>query len=431
MRGRLLRRRAVARALVLTVLVVGAVLAFAPPVLASGPTTLGRTGWQVSRPYDPVYTPFFPDHGDPGFYNYIPGPIPGATDASWSDCGPANALCQDADTVDMYMPYGSRLYGYPCLSSADFTFFQSLVSIPDGTDITQFSVNMSGADDGARVSIYNSSYPDGLILAGSYIQLVGGTGSTTDLSPYMVAGEVNRVLITQVDDCAVGNNLQYAQIFLNGTVIPPAPTDTTPPVDAPVVTPAANGNGWNNSDVTVNWHWTDSGSGIDPAHCVQSSTSAGEGALTLSSTCQDLAGNSASDSVTVNVDETAPVDAPVVSPAANGAGWNNSDVTVNWHWTDSGSGIDPAHCVQSSTSAGEGALTLSSTCQDLAGNSASDSVTVNVDKTAPVVSYSGNAGTYSLTQSVSITCSASDALSGVVSNTCANVSGPRSEERRV
>src|SRR5579872_3594194 len=354
MRGRLLRRRAVARALVLTVLVVGAVLAFAPPVLASGPTTLGRTGWQVSRPYDPVYTPFFPDHGDPGFYNYIPGPIPGATDASWSDCGPANALCQDADTVDMYMPYGSRLYGYPCLSSADFTFFQSLVSIPDGTDITQFSVNMSGADDGARVSIYNSSYPDGLILAGSYIQLVGGTGSTTDLSPYMVAGEVNRVLITQVDDCAVGNNLQYAQIFLNGTVIPPAPTDTTPPVDAPVVTPAANGNGW-----------------------------------------------------------------------------NNSDVTVNWHWTDSGSGIDPAHCVQSSTSAGEGALTLSSTCQDLAGNSASDSVTVNVDKTAPVVSYSGNAGTYSLTQSVSITCSASDALSGVVSNTCANVSGPRSEERRV
>ncbi|MQC48249.1 MAG: hypothetical protein DWG77_04030 [Chloroflexi bacterium] len=123
----------------------------------------------------------------------------------------------------MQQPNGSRLGGiYACRASADFTFYQSFVSIPTGTTISQFSVNMSGDDDGARVAIYNSAHPGGFVFAGSYIFL-GPTQSTTDLSSAMVAGEVNRVLITQVDDCATGNNLASATILLNGTVVPPAP----------------------------------------------------------------------------------------------------------------------------------------------------------------------------------------------------------------
>jgi hypothetical protein len=49
---------------------------------------------------------------------------------------------------------------------------------------------------------------------------------------------------------------------------------------------------------------------------------------------------------------------------------------------------------------------------------------VHVDTTAPVVTFAGNAATYSVDQSVSISCLASDALSGVASNTCTNVSAP-------
>ncbi|MDP2328812.1 MAG: PxKF domain-containing protein [Dehalococcoidia bacterium] len=188
---------------------------------AAGPATLGRTGWEVARPYSPVQTAAFPNHGNIGFYSYIPGAVPAENDASWSECGPGNSLCPNADTIGMSQP--SRLGGiYACLASADFTFFQSLVSIPEGTTISQFSVNMSGADDGARVAIYNSANPGGFTFAGSYIYL-GGSQSTTDLSTAMVAGEVNRVVITQMDDCATGNNLQFAQISLNGTVVPPAP----------------------------------------------------------------------------------------------------------------------------------------------------------------------------------------------------------------
>ena len=41
-----------------------------------------------------------------------------------------------------------------------------------------------------------------------------------------------------------------------------------------------------------------------------------------------------------------------------------------------------------------------------------------------MVTYSGNAGTYTVDQSVAITCAAADALSGVASDTCANINGP-------
>ncbi|HET7572031.1 MAG TPA: hypothetical protein VFJ77_05100 [Gaiellaceae bacterium] len=190
--------------------------------------------------------------------------------------------------------------------------------------------------------------------------------------------------------------------------------DTLPPSDAPVAP-----SGWNNSDVTVDWNWTDDDSGIDASNCTQSSTSSGEGAIVLTSSCSDLAGNPASDSVTVYVDKTAPVAAPVAP-----TGWHDTDQTVAWNWTDAGgSGVDAANCTQSSTSTGEGTLTLTASCSDVAGNAASASATVQVDTTAPTVTYTGG-GTYTVDENVSIACSASDALSGVASDTCADVSGP-------
>ena len=124
-------------------------------------------------------------------------------------------------------------------------------------------------------------------------------------------------------------------------------------------------------------------------------------------------------------DTTPPVASPTQIPAANNYGWNNTDVTVNWNWTDSGSGINLNDCTQTSTSSGQGAgITLTASCSDNAGNVATASYRVNVDETPPVVAYSDNGGTYSVAQSVAIACDATDALSGVASDTCANVSGP-------
>ena len=90
--------------------------------------------------------------------------------------------------------------------------------------ITTFTIAFNGMDDGSRVTIFNSLYPAGLVVPGSYVYL-GGSG-TTNLKDYVVSGENNRVVVTQVDDCCSENNLRSAVVVLNGepVVTPAAPT---------------------------------------------------------------------------------------------------------------------------------------------------------------------------------------------------------------
>lgn len=248
--------------------------------------------------------------------------------------------------------------------------------------------------------------------------------------------------------------------------------DSSAPTASPSQAPAANAAGWNNSNVTVSWNWSDNqgGSGLNSAACTTASTASGEGALALTATCQDLAGNSGSANylvkvdqslptlvaaaasapnaagwyqndvaviftcndthsgiatgacpaaqllstegvavssspqvvvdvagnsslpsnvVTVAIDKRAPVANPTHSPAANADGWHNAPVTVNWNWVDSGdAGLDPNHCTTSSQSAGEGVLSLTATCQDLAGNVGTATHLVQVDLTPPLITAS-------------------------------------------
>ena len=66
-----------------------------------------------------------------------------------------------------------------------------------------------------------------------------------------------------------------------------------------------------------------------------------------------------------------------------------------------------------SRSTTEGGLSLSAEITD-----------INIDLTNPTVTYTGGKASYQVDEQVSITCTAADALSGVASTTCANVSGP-------
>jgi len=219
------------RSLPLLVLVVGilgwSVTLGAQVAAAEGPASLGKSAWQSLRPASYVDTPTLsspsPIHGDIRYYSYAPA-IPASGDAGWQQCGASSVVCPNADSINMHLT--SRLPGGGCFEYADFTFFQSMVSVPAGTAVTEFSIVMSGADDGARVSLFNSLYPAGLVLnPGSYIFL-GGAQTTTNLKDYVAAGEINRVVITQVDDCPTENNLDSAVISLNGNVLPTLLTPT-------------------------------------------------------------------------------------------------------------------------------------------------------------------------------------------------------------
>ena len=160
-------------------------------------------------------------------------------------------------------------------------------------------------------------------------------------------------------------------------------TDDSGPQAHPTLSPEPNADGWNQSDVTVTWNWADGATGVDTAHCTAATVSNGEGELTLTATCRDLAGNETTASQIVQVDKSRPQADPTLSPKPNAGGWNRRNVTVTWNWADGTSGVAPAHCTAETVSSGEGELTLTAACRDLAGNEATASQDVRIDTSGP------------------------------------------------
>jgi len=204
------------------------------------------------------------------------------------------------------------------------------------------------------------------------------------------------------------------------TTVGPISIDKTTPTISGSATPASNGAGWNNSDVTVSFTCGDALSGV--ASCSGPST-LGEGAnQSVTGTAIDVADNSASATVSgINVDKTAPTIA-FVSPSTSS--WYNADVTANWSCSDALSGEVSASV--SATTSGEGpAQAATGTCADIADNTASDTQSFMVDKTAPVVTVTGvvNGATYTLGSVPAAGCSTTDALSGVATSASLSSSG--------
>ena len=141
--------------------------------------------------------------------------------------------------------------------------------------------------------------------------------------------------------------------------------DTTAPVITFLNRTPANGNGWNNDDVTVNWSCSDV-VGVASSSVSQTVTTEGEN-QSATGTCTDTSNNSAFDTRSgISIDKTKPTTSASRTTAANANGWNNSDVTVSFNGVDALSGI--ASCSADQVF-GKGAnQTASGTCTDKAGN---------------------------------------------------------------
>jgi hypothetical protein len=191
--------------------------------------------------------------------------------------------------------------------------------------------------------------------------------------------------------------------------------DKTPPTISSSIDPTANVNGWNNSDVTVSFDCDDALSGI--ATCTNPVTVSTEGAnQSVSGTAVDVADNTAATTTTVNIDKTVPTIDYSVSPAPNSYGWNNSDVTVSFTCNDGLSGIDT--CPEPITLTSGAGQIIEGTATDKAGNSATASVMVNIDKAAPTVSnLIWSANPLQQGQDTTLSAAVSEALSGLASVT--------------
>ncbi len=213
------------------------------------------------------------------------------------------------------------------------------------------------------------------------------------------------------------------EVILNGKpggflVVEVIGYDDVPPTITAAIEPSPNQAGWNNTSVVVRFSCSDKTAGIEtcpePVPVEQEVKE-----LVVSGTAVDRAGNEASVSVTVNIDKTAAAISPVVEPAPNAAGWNRVDTTVRFACTDNLSGV--AACSDPVTMTVEGAgQTVTGQARDVADNESNTQVTINLDKTAPVITAAvapaANAnGWHNADPTVSFTCT--DALSGIASCT--------------
>ena len=241
-------------------------------------------------------------------------------------------------------------------------------------------------------------------VQGTYYS-VDGSSFTLYASPFALAVEGSRVLSYYSIDAS--GNKEAEKTF-------GAKIDLSSPTILASISPASNGNGWNNAPVSVLFSGTDTISGI--AYCSSSSTVSREGVgQSVFGFCFDNAGLSSTTTLTINVDTTAPSLQYTQTPLANEYGWNGGSVTLKYTCADNLSGIRT--CPADMLLSGEGLnLSTSAKVLDYADNSKTISILgINIDKTLPV-SSAALAGTYKngwYSSAVSFTIASTDSLSGI------------------
>ncbi len=242
---------------------------------------------------------------------------------------------------------------------------------------------------------------------------LSGVASATPISPLALTAEGAAVTGSVTVTDRAGNSASFTSPAVKIDKTRPTLTFSGP-------TPAPNGAGWNNTDVSIGYTAADALSGVESATPISPLALTAEGAaVTGTVTVTDRAGNGASfTSPAVRIDKTAPTMTGSRSPAPNANGWNNSDVTVTFTCSDSLSNLAPGSPPAPTVVSAEGSnQSVNGACQDLAGNTASATVGgISIDKTAPTATAnttpSANANGWN-NSNVTVSFAGADALSGI------------------
>jgi Subtilase family len=262
---------------------------------------------------------------------------------------------------------GGRLDADAALTAADATTCDNTPPLVTVTFASPASGWFTTSPVTGQLTATDPSNVASIACTGASVSGLTGLGTTSASATLTVSAEgVNNV------SCTATDGFGDAGAAPGSTNTATVQIDTQLPTASPTASPAPNGNGWNNTDVQVTWNWTDPapGSGIDSNACPSSTTSSGEGAFTVSTTCSDVAGNTASANYSVQVDKTAPTLDPVVTPNPVILG---GAATVSSGASDSVSGLDSQSCGSLDTTT-IGSKTVTCTATDLAGNTATATV---------------------------------------------------------
>jgi WD40 repeat protein len=131
--------------------------------------------------------------------------------------------------------------------------------------------------------------------------------------------------------------------------------------------------------------------------------------------------NALDDTVSVFSVGSVPVIAtPTVTGTLGSNGWYTSNVSLGWSISDPLAPLSytTSGCVNQMITTDEQATVYSCSATNAAGTADPVSVTLKRDATPPTITFTGNSGAYTVAQAVTITCSATDSISGVATSTC-------------
>lgn len=268
----------------------------------------------------------------------------------------------------------------------------------------------------------NSATPTTLTLTYTQ-QHVGTTGGEVPLS--------STAALTYVDDANVAQSVDYSSATVTVSGCNRAPTADAGPDQtislsgSPTAAVSMDASASSDPDGdTLTYEWSEGatplGSGVNPT------VSLGLGVHAITLTVSD-GEYSSTDTMTVSVvDPSPPTITPNVSGTLGSGGWYTSNVGVSFDVVDLESPATPsAGCAGGSVTTDTAGASFSCSATSAGGSAGPVSVTVKRDATAPSVVFGGNAGTYGVDDTVTITCTASDAMSGLATPAnCGGVNAP-------
>jgi probable HAF family extracellular repeat protein len=372
-------------------------------------------------------------------YVWNENPTPRVTPQPWYlepvyGLNPYYDLLQHVDNAAKSLNFGDLpkqpcLYpGSPYYVDAGYAGFNTIL-VGIGAQIG--AVNQPLNSMGLAAFSWNSTYNgkagsiNGVALSSLEPPVIPGTGGIFNVAPVALG------------DLPVQIRQMLIELGVQGVTTAPK-VDKDAPMTAAFLAGQQGTNGWYTSPVTVTLIATDIDGPSDIAatsYTVDGSsltayvgpfTISVDGVHTIQFSSIDLAGNAETlKSVTFKIDATPPSITSARSPAANATGWNNSPVTVSFQCADTLSGLAAGSPPAPTVLSGEGAAqSVSGTCTDVAGNSATSTVNrINIDKTPPVITASTKPATLwppnGKMVSVTVSGTMSDNLSGVNSSTAA------------